>query len=178
MPRYTLRTQDSSSELEVLVEMHEGALLGYAHRMLGNREAAQDVVQETFLKYVEKPLRFGEPRQWASWLFRVTHNRCLDKLKQQSRRRELNLKILPPGNVRTPNEAVVAEELKTQLRALMGELSTNQRSVLTLFFQENKSYREIADITGLSMSNVGMSLQRGLKKMRKLAEKENIGLVR
>ena len=52
------------------------------------------------------------------------------------------------------------------------ELSENQRSVILLFFEEGLSYKEIASITGFSMSNVGMLLHRGLKKLRKMLERD------
>lgn len=163
-------------DLETLVETYQGALVRYATRLVGNREVAQDVVQETFLKYLERPLRFGEPRQWASWLYRVTHNRCIDILKQDARRRQLNLFAPKPASVEPPGQGLIGEEQRRAVGRWLDKLKAEHRAVILLFFDEGKTYNEICEITGLSSSNVGMILHRSLKRLRKFAEAERENL--
>ena len=96
----------------------------------GNRIAAvgaADVVQETFLKYLERPLRFGEPRQWASWLYRVTHNRCIDILKRDARRRQLNLFAPKPASIEPPGQGMIGEEQRRAVGRWLGKLKPEHR---------------------------------------------------
>lgn len=163
-------------DVESLVEAYQGALVRYATRLVGSREVAQDVVQETFLKYLERPLRFGEPKQWASWLYRVTHNRCVDILKRESRRRHLNVFAPKPAMAPPPGEGLIGEEQRRAVGRWLQKLKPEHRAVVLLFFDEGKTYNEICEITGLSSSNVGMILHRSLKRLRKHADAERENL--
>ena len=80
---------------------------------------------------------------------------------------------LPIGTKRTVGE-MLAWERWERLDRLREGLSDNKRSVVMIFFQEGLSYKEISEVTGLSMSNVGMLLHRALKKLRSLIEEENM----
>lgn len=168
--------RQAPDDIESLVETYQGALVRYATRLVGNRELAQDVVQETFLKYLERPLRFGEPRQWASWLYRVTHNRCIDILKRDARRRQLNWFGPQPAAVEPPGEGLIGEEQRRAVSRWLDKLKPEHRAVVLLFFDEGKSYNDICEITGLSSSNVGMILHRSLKRLRKYADAERENL--
>lgn len=172
MSQRPLDATRSADDLDRLVEVHQRPLVRYAARLLGDRELAQDVVQETFLKYLERPLRFGEARQWASWLYRVTHNRCIDLLKRDARRRQLNIFAPEPAELELPGAGLMREEQRRAVGAWLRKIKPQHRAVLLLFFEEGRSYKEISDITSLSMSNVGMILHRSLKRLRKQAETE------
>ena len=172
MPDRFLRATRGDGDLEHLIEMYQGPLIRYASRLVGDPELAQDVVQETFLKYLERPLRFGEPRQWAAWLFRVTHNRCMDVLRQTSRRRALRQWIPLPSSADAPDAELARAEEHAELAQWLRRLKPEHRAVVSLYFDEDKTYKEIAAITGLSMSNVGMILHRSLKRLRKIADNE------
>ena len=163
---------DEDLSLEALVREYQSALLRYAYRMVRNWDLAQDLVQETFLRYIRSPLQYGEDRQRAAWFFRVLRNLCIDVLKRESRREVIHDKARKPPTPKTPEELIEHDERRKQLHDLMEQLNENQRTVLLLFFQEQYSYKEIADITGFSMSNVGMLIHRGLRKLRDLMEEE------
>ncbi|PCJ51903.1 MAG: hypothetical protein COA73_16780 [Candidatus Hydrogenedentota bacterium] len=160
------------SEFEQLIHEYQGALIRYAYKILRNNETAQDIVQEAFLRYAKNPPQYGVPRQKASWLFRVTHNLCIDLLKRETKRSVVYEKAEKPKPDFIPSEGIIAKEGWEQLAVFLERLSDNQRCVVILFFQEDKSYKEIAEHTGLSLSNVGMLLHRGLKKLKTIMEEE------
>ena len=87
----------SVETLESLVREHQSALIGYAYRMVRDWELAQDLVQEAFVRYLRSPLEYGEPRQRAAWLFRVTRNLCIDVGKRESRREDVHGKAAAPA---------------------------------------------------------------------------------
>lgn len=155
--------------LQAALTRFERPLLRYAVRLTGDNERAREVVQDTFLKLWEAdPDALDEGL--ASWLFTVCRNRAFDTRKKERR--------MKPFNKATDVEAVAEEgaglmgryesrqESSEILRAL-AHLSPNQREVVRLKFQNDLSYKEIAAITGLSVSNVGFLLHTALKELRK-----------
>ena len=160
-------------DIDALVAAHQTPLLRYAQRLIRSEESAQDVVQETFLRYLKSPPRDAEtPRRIANWLYRVTHNLCVDLIRKEQRMREACEQIDHPAPAPLPSDGVAAEETRRRIDGLLDRLTENQRTVLVLKVQEGKSYREISEITGLSASNVGFLIHRGMKKMAELVRQE------
>lgn len=159
-------------EFERLIDEHQNGLIRYAYRMVKNRELAQDMAQDAFIRYIKNPPRYGLPKQRASWLFRVTHNLCIDYMKRESLRRDIYDRVEKPTDIPLPGNKLVAQESWGAIEPYLNQLSENQQSVIFLFFQEDKTYKEIEAVTDLSLSNVGMLLHRGLKKIKKLMEEE------
>jgi RNA polymerase sigma-70 factor (ECF subfamily) len=170
--------QDPASsplDIDTLVETYQGPLLRYAMRLVRDEDRAQDIVQEVFLRYVQSPPRATESRQISNWLFRVAHNRSVDFIRKEIRMREQVQSMPDPGHSPPPSEDAIRAETRRQLDSLMDRLSDNQRTCLVLKFQEDKSYKEISEITGLSVSNVGFLLHQAVKKMgRFLVQEEAI----
>lgn len=165
-------TTEYADDFERLISEHQSALIRYAYRMVKNRELAQDMVQEAFIRYMKNPPKYGLPRQRASWLFRVTHNLCIDFMKRDTKRKEIYDRVEKPKGVPMPADRMVASESWGKMERYLVQLSDNQQSVMYLFFQQGKSYKEIEAVTDLSLSNVGMLLHRGLKKLKMLMEEE------
>ena len=165
-------TIEYADDFERLIEEHQAGLIRYAYRMVKNRELAQDMVQEAFIRYIKNPPKYGLPKQRASWLFRVTHNLCIDFMKRETKRKEIYEKVEKTKDVPLPDDDLMARESWGKMESYLAQLSENQQSVMYLFFQQGKSYKEIEAITDLSLSNVGMLLHRGLKKLKELMEEE------
>ncbi len=163
----------SAQDIEALVDAHQNGLIRYAYRLLRSRELAQDVVQDAFVRYLREPLDYGEPRQRAAWLYKVTHNLCIDLVKRESKRGEIYDRLEQSAVAELPVVEILATERWERLERLLEGLSDNQRVAVVLFFQEGLSYKEISEVTGLSMSNVGMLLHRGLKKLRCAIDEED-----
>ncbi len=147
-----------------VLRQHEGPLLRYATRLTGNPETARDVVQDTFLRLCrEKPERLNS--HLTEWLFTVCRHRALDVMRKEGRLRPLPDTELVSAEP-TPSDAAARSEAEDDvLRALEG-LPANQQEVIRLKFQNGLSYREIARITDLSVSNVGFLIHTGLQTLR------------
>ena len=151
------------------VERFEGPLSRYAFRIIGEVEAARDIVQETFLKLCAQDPERVEPHL-AEWLFTVCRNRALDVLRKESRVSrsrdpETRLSIVPAEDADPADGQERRDELDRVLR-LMAMLPDSQQEVIRLRFQEGFSYKEISRITGFSVTNVGYLLHVGLKSLR------------
>jgi RNA polymerase sigma-70 factor (ECF subfamily) len=152
-----------------IVSRYEAALLRYAARIVGDPDAAQDIIQNTFIRLFRKWEERLEPSpQVSSWLYRVAHNCAVDHMRRESRRRLLHLRHAEGArDFVPPNRGAafrISEEARRAAEALR-KLSQRERQLVVLKVYEEKTYREISEITGLTVSNVGYILHHAMKKM-------------
>lgn len=158
------------SWIHVALQTFEQPLLRQALRLLGDMEAARDVVQETFLRLCRAD-RAQVEGHLGAWLGTVCRNLALDQLRKEMRMHNLNAAGAldaavgpqpPPDPARRAEDQGVADDLATAL----AHLTANQREVMRLRFQGGLSYQEIGQATGLSVSNVGVQLHTALLRLR------------
>ena len=165
------------SGLDPLVARFEGPLVRYAARITGDVERARDVVQETFLA-LHRECANGDGISAANghcpaWLFTVCRRRALDV-----RRKEQRMLTMTPSEADIyqadtcladePVGQLEQRETAGQLLGLLAGLPDPQQEVVRLKFQNGLSYREISEVTGLSVSNVGYLLHVAIKRLREL----------
>ena len=159
---------------EVLVLRHEKALLRHAQSLLGAWRGGEDVVQEVFLRLAQRPPEIpatasGDPQAeravLCSWLHQVTRNLCMDTMRSERRRKrreeESSAREASPGGL----ERVEADDTRTAVEKSLLELPEDQREVLALRLFGEKSYQEIAEITGRKAGTVGWLISIGLKAL-------------
>lgn len=159
--------KDKLSAFQKLVDTYESALLRYVAKLTGNPSCAEDVVQNTFIKFIrkwEKGLEVSS--EVASWLYRVAHNEAVDHVRSEARIRKLHAEhggecLSRPESGAAPE---VTERAESAAQAL-ARLPERERQLVILKVYEEKSYKEIAEITGLSVSNVGFILHTAMKKL-------------
>ena len=149
------------------VDAHAADLTRYAASILGDSESAKDVVQDSFIRLWREP-RTAVADHVRPWLFRVCRNRALDQRRKGGRMRPLNEvdTATRPAPGQGPEEAAEQRDSHAQVMGLMRQLPENQREVVRLKFQNGLSYKEIASITELSVSNVGFLLHTALNTLR------------
>jgi RNA polymerase sigma factor (sigma-70 family) len=161
-----MTTDDGRWVRDALVRF-ERPLTLYAARLLGDDEAARDVVQETFLRLCAQDRATVEGRM-AEWLFTVCRNRALDVLRKESRMTQLSDEQVGRCTSPDPGPPDVAEgrDAAARVLELMDRLPPGQREAIRLKFQNGFSYREISRISGHSVTNVGYLIHVGLKTLR------------
>lgn len=165
-------------ELERIMAQHETALLRYATRILNDPDAAQDVVQDTFIKLCQGWKDGATPApQLKGWLYRVTHNRAVDYIRRESRLRVLHEKQAEESDDAIP--ARQAEHLheadrKTAVLEHVRRLKPEEQQVVLLRLQEGLSYREIAEITKRTEGNVGCILHHAVRKLAQELKKAGV----
>ena len=150
------------------LDQYESALISYAAGILnGDLDRAREIVQDTLLKlYQADPAKVQH--HLKAWLYRVCRNRSLDVLRKEQRMEfghDILLDQITADNP-DPGHSSDLHELANRAWELIEQLPPNQREVLKLKFQHDSSYQQIADITGLSVGNVGFILHHSLKKLR------------
>jgi RNA polymerase sigma-70 factor (ECF subfamily) len=156
-----------ADDFPALLRRFELPLLQYATRILGDRERARDVVQETFLE-LGRSKRGQSDSAPAKWLFTVCRNRALNICRKEKRMVYLDEEILEqaPAGDPAPNKGIEEEEAKGFLLRIVATLPLRQQEVLQLKFQNDLSYQEISEITQLSVSHVGVLIHTALKTLR------------
>jgi RNA polymerase sigma factor (sigma-70 family) len=134
------------------------------------------VVQDTFLKLCSAP-REKVQGHLAAWLFTVCRNRARDVRRKENRMGTVEPKELESRESPTPSPSAELEKRESLSRILeaLASLPENQREVLRLKFQNDLSYREISEITALSVSNVGFLIHTGLRALRERLREEPVG---
>ena len=162
-----------------LVHRYEAPLLRHARALLGPGGPYEDAVQDAFMKLAQAPPELpsevrGDPARehghLAAWLHRVTRNHCMDTMRSETRRKareqERSADEATTGGLATVEES----DTRAAVERKLGELPEDQREVLVLRLLGDKSYREIAEITGRKVGTVGWLISMGLKALsRELA---------
>jgi RNA polymerase sigma-70 factor (ECF subfamily) len=155
-----------SSWIAAALDQYESRLIRYTAWIVGDFESAREIVQETFLRLCkEEPARIGN--HLAQWLFTVCRNMALDIRKKENRMSPLTDPDTLPAAYDRPGVSLEREETMSQVLRLTESLPKNQREVLRLKFQCDLSYKEISEITRLSVSNVGFLIHTAIKTLRK-----------
>jgi len=161
LERFQAGVADAFAEL---VRIHQGPLLRYARGLLGAGSAYEDVVQEAFLKLAQSPPKLsvgGE--KLASWLFKVARNLCMDVMRSETRRKKREESVAAHEATGGGMAAVDAQDTRGAIEAKLSGLPVDQRDVLVLRLLGDKSYKEIAAITGKKIGTVGWLVSEGLK---------------
>ena len=160
-------TQQRSEFIREALARYENPLLRHAYMITGDLETARDVVQDTFVRLWDAPME--EIRNHlAQWLFTVCRNRAIDLRRKESRMTPLVDEHMEARESMEPSPAAQAEQRDAAQSVLrwLDLLPPKQREVVRLKFQAQLSYEEIAAITSLSVSNVGVLLHTAIRTLR------------
>ena len=135
-----------------------------AYRLLGDRQSMDDVLQEAYLRAFRALPRFRGRASFATWLYRIVYNACLDELRRDRSRREVTLDELPAD----VSGGSVEEQL--DLEAALAALSPELRAVVLLVDAEGLSYNEAAEVLGVAPGTIGSRLNRARAVLRAALE--------
>lgn len=153
--------------IEDCLHKYEGPLLRYTSKWLPENQA-REVVQEVFLKLWEE-ISKENSHEVPPWLYVVCRHRAIDILRREGRMsslsqdQEADLESADFG----VDEKLAKEQSHNQLFSIVKELAKTEQEVVLLKFQEDLSYQEISQITGHTVSHVGVLIHRAMKKLRK-----------
>lgn len=162
-----------------LLLRYEAKMLRYASKFLINGEDAADVVQTVFLKAYTNIQSFDADRKFSSWLYRIAHNEFVNLVAKRSRQ-PLNLlsldEVLPhPFATERADTELERNELQQSMEACLQKMDAKYREVLVLYYYQDLSYTEIADVLHIPTSTVGVRLGRAKKVIRELYNQESHG---
>ena len=158
----------------ILIERYEEKIKRYARKFLADHEDINDALQEIFLKAYKNIKSFDRKRKFSTWLYRIAHNELVNTLKKNKRILPLlDLDIFLPISFhdRTLERNIDQKEMNQIIDKCLNKLAPKYREPIILFYFENLSYQEIADILEIPISTVGIRIKRAKEKMRKICQK-------
>ncbi len=163
----------------LLVERHSPAVFNAALRLVGARETAADITQETFLRAYQALPRFDLERPLAPWLCRIAVNLSLNWLKRRRPTVSLDSPSLAPAVLADqpstdPQTALLRQERRQILHRAIQSLPPEQRAIIELRHFQGLSYEEIAASLNLTLGNVKTRLYRARRHLRQILEEESV----
>ena len=152
-----------ADEIEQIMYTHGNMLFRLSFAMLGNASDAEDVVQETLIKYIEKTPEFESEEHKKSWLITVASNKCKDLIRSHKRHPEVDIEEWT---------SVSKDALDSGIVEALMTLPEKFRLVLILYYVEEYRIEDIAKIIGKTKSAVKMRLQKGRKLLEETYRKE------
>jgi RNA polymerase sigma-70 factor (ECF subfamily) len=159
---------------EVLVRRHEQRVFRLLMRMMGNREEAEDVAQETFLSLHRHGRRFRAESRFSTFVYRVAANAALNRRRSLGRGRARVQKLAVrqaagddlPSSPRDPEDATAGQELSAHVREALEKLSPALRMPVILYDMEGMAYAEIAKVLGVAEGTVKSRIHRARQALR------------
>lgn len=154
---------------EILVERYKKLVYTTAYRMMGNKEEAEDVSQEAFIRIYSSLGRYNPEFKFSTWAMKITTNLCLDQLRKR-KNVALPMDELPEitDDDKTPEETFITNETGREVQAAIDKLPAKYKEFLILFHVQNLSYQEIMDITGESLTIVKNRLYRARQMLKEI----------
>ena len=166
-----VRSSGDIAAFSLLVTRYRGRVVALSRRMLGpgGSEEAEDVAQEAFVAAYDKRASFRSGEPFRPWLYRIAVNRCLDRLRAQTRRpppAQIGSVPEPASAHADPVEALLTEESEARLAEAVAGLPPKLRAVFLLRHLDDLSYEEIAAATGVPMGTAKTHLFRARAQLR------------
>ena len=148
-----------------LVERWQTPLLRFAFSFQKERMAAEDAVQETFLRFLRAEPVCGKAGSLGPWFFQVCRNYCLDAIKKENREMDRSENAAPQASPPTPVELLEGAEIQSLVNQEIGQLPVKEREVLQLKVQEGLTYQEIGEVLGIAKGTVGWLAHQAMGRL-------------
>ena len=168
---------------DILVERYKDKVYSYIFHIVKCEDLADDLFQETFVKAIVtiNQGRYTENGKFLPWIYRIAHNLIIDTFRQEKSANTLScdseeVNILNRKELceSTIEDSLVIEQIHQYIKNIVNALPQSQREVLTMRYYKNMSFKEIADITNVSINTALGRMRYAIMNMRRIAEENNI----
>jgi RNA polymerase sigma-70 factor (ECF subfamily) len=154
----------------IIVNRYHERYARVAHQMLGDRDDAEEAVQETFVRAYRSLRRYEDRERFGGWLLRILVNRCRTAGAKRSRRERTFLRLDERTPIDGDDRPAERREWREEIRRALARLEPDQREAFVLKHVEDLSYEEIAGITGAGVSALKMRVKRACERLREILE--------
>ncbi len=174
----------TSTALSVLINRHQSKIYGFIYSKVADRDLSEDIFQDTFIKVIKtlKTKSYNEEGKFLPWVMRIAHNLTVDyfrkakKMPFQRETEEYSIFNFMSDNAPTIESKIITEQVESDLTRLLDELPEDQKEVLVMRMYQDLSFKEIADLTGVSINTALGRMRYALLNLRKIIEKNQIVL--
>ena len=168
--------------LASLIKRHQSKIYGFIYSKVGDRDVSEDIFQDTFIKVIKtlKSNSYNEEGKFLPWVMRIAHNLIVDYFRKNKKmpmfRETEEFSIF---SIMTDNNPNIEAQLNTaqvenDLQKLIDELPNDQKEVLVMRIYQDLSFKEISELTGVSINTALGRMRYALMNLRKVIEKHQI----
>ncbi|WP_395054492.1 RNA polymerase sigma factor [Flavobacterium sp.] len=172
------------SALSVLVSRHQSKIYGFIYSKMADRDIADDVFQDTFIKVIKtlKSNSYNEEGKFLPWVMRIAHNLIVDHYRKNKKMpmlretEEFSIFNVLSDNSLTIEDQLINDLIEKDLQKIILQLPDDQKEVLMMRIYQDLSFKEISDITGVSINTALGRMRYAILNLRKVIEKNQISL--
>ncbi|SHM54100.1 RNA polymerase sigma factor [Flavobacterium xinjiangense] len=174
----------NENALAALIKRHESKIYGFIYSKISDRDISNDIFQDTFIKVIRtlKSNSYNEEGKFLPWVMRISHNLIVDhyrKTKKMPMFRETEefsiFSIMSDDSLSIENK-IISEQVEMDIKRLIEELPVDQKEVLVMRMYQDMSFKEISEVTGVSINTALGRMRYALMNMRKVIDKHQIVL--
>lgn len=180
-----LYAEGNNTAFDVLLNRHKSNIHSYIYFIVRNRDLTEDIFQETFVKAIVtiKQGRYTENGKFKAWITRIAHNLIIDNFRQERSENTISnddVEVDLFNNMKlcdgTVEDRLVNRQVLSDVKRLVMHLPDNQREVLEMRYYQDLSFKEIADLTGVSINTALGRMRYAILNMRRMASENKIEL--
>lgn len=181
----TLYLGGNNPAFDILLDRHKDRLFNYIYFLVRSREVAEDIFQETFVKAIVtlQQGRYTDDGKFSAWITRIAHNLVIDQFRNERNENfisndetEIDLFNNAKLSEGTIENRMVNEQVLKDVRALIDELPDCQREVVFMRYYQDLSFKDIAEITGVSINTALGRMRYAVLNMRRIAAEKCVSL--
>ena len=168
--------------LSVLINRHQSKIYGFIYSKMSDREIADDVFQDTFIKVIKtlKSNSYNEEGKFLPWVLRIAHNLVVDHYRKNKKMpmlretEDFSIFNILTDNSLTIEDKIITDLIEKDLQKIILQLPEDQKEVLMMRIYQDLSFKEISDLTGVSINTALGRMRYAILNLRKVIEKNQI----
>ncbi len=168
--------------LTILINRHQSKIYGFIYSKLSDRDISDDIFQDTFIKVIKtlKSNSYNEEGKFLPWVMRISHNLIIDhyrrnkKMPMYRETEEFSIFSIMSDNVPNIESKLITTQVENDLRKLIEELPAEQKEVLMMRMYQDLSFKEISEMTGVSINTALGRMRYAIMNLRKVIDKHQI----
>lgn len=170
--------------LAILIRRHESKIYGFIYSKIADRDVSNDIFQDTFIKVIKtlKLNSYNEEGKFLPWVMRIAHNLIIDHFRKSKKMpmyretEEFSIFSIMSDDSLTIENQIIADQVEGDIRRLIEELPADQKEVLMMRMYQDMSFKEISEVTGVSINTALGRMRYAIMNLRKIIDKHQIVL--
>ncbi|MBF4484105.1 MULTISPECIES: RNA polymerase sigma factor [unclassified Flavobacterium] len=174
--------EGNETALATLIKRHESKIYGFIYSKIADRDISNDIFQDTFIKVIKtlKSNSYNEEGKFLPWVMRISHNLIVDhfrktkKMPMYRETEEFSIFSVMSDDSLTIENKMIFDQVEVDLKKIIEELPEDQKEVLVMRMYQDMSFKEISELTGVSINTALGRMRYALMNLRKIIDKHQI----
>lgn len=174
--------EGNETALATLIKRHESKIYGFIYSKIADRDISNDIFQDTFIKVIKtlKSNSYNEEGKFLPWVMRISHNLIVDhfrktkKMPMYRETEEFSIFSVMSDDSLTIENKMIFDQVEVDLKKIIEELPDDQKEVLVMRMYQDMSFKEISELTGVSINTALGRMRYALMNLRKIIDKHQI----